>query len=47
MDDSDRFKRQSLRAIKRRKFIEKWLFIALEVIAALVVITLIVVFLNT
>jgi cobalamin biosynthesis Mg chelatase CobN len=46
-DDSDRFKRQSLSAIKRKKFIEKWLFIILEVLAVICVLALIYVFLNT
>lgn len=46
-DDSDRFKRQSLSAIKRRKFIEKWLFILLEVLAVVCVLALIYVFINT
>ena len=47
LDGSERFKRHGLSSIRRRKLISKWLMIALEVIAAGVILTYIYVYLNT
>lgn len=37
-DDASRFKREALKSIRRKKFISKWLFRILCVVAAIMVI---------